>query len=405
MVALSRDSLCTGGTLAVAHRFPRILAPRPPDTPEHAVRTARWTTLAAIAALALAACAPTDEAGSSDAATDGSLSTIKDGVLTIATSDPAYEPWVVDSDPTNGEGFESAVAYAVADQLGFDKDHVEWTVASFDQIIAPGAKDFDFAINQVSISDERKANLDFSSPYYTTTQAVVTLEGSAGADATTLADLKALKIGAMVGTTSLTRGPGDHRPDHPRVAVQRQRPGQAGPDLRTRRRDRRGPADRAVHHRGGARRRDPARPAAGQRRRRPVRARARQGQRTDRPRSPTPSTPCARTAPWATSRRSGSPTPRVHRSSSELRSWVPSERQQERDAYRRSRAQRSTAVAGLSTVALVAVAVLALTSSPGWPRVKASFFDWEVAQESFPAILAGALAEHPGHGRAARSSS
>jgi polar amino acid transport system substrate-binding protein len=168
------------------------------------VRTARWTTLAAIAALALAACAPTDDAGSSDTATDGSLPTIKDGVLTIATSDPAYEPWVVDSDPTNGEGFESAVAYAVADQLGFDKDHVEWTVASFDQIIAPGAKDFDFAINQVSISDEREANLDFSSPYYTTAQAVVTLEGSAGAGAKTLAELKGLKIGAMVGTTSLT---------------------------------------------------------------------------------------------------------------------------------------------------------------------------------------------------------
>ena len=70
-------------------------------------------------------------------------------------------------------------------------------------------------------------------------------------------------------------------------------------------------------------------------------------------------------------------------------SWVPSERQQERDAYRRSRAQRSTAVAVVSTVALVAVAVLALTSSPGWPRVKASFFDWDVATASFPAILRG----------------
>lgn len=168
------------------------------------MRRARWTTLAALAALALAACAPTEDAGSSDDATDGSLPTVTDGVLTIATSDPAYEPWVVDNDPTTGEGFESAVAYAVADQLGFDEDHVEWTVASFDQIIAPGAKDFDIAINQVSISDERKANLDFSSPYYTTSQAVVTLEGAAGADATTLADLKALKIGAMVGTTSLT---------------------------------------------------------------------------------------------------------------------------------------------------------------------------------------------------------
>lgn len=168
----------------------------------NAVRTARWTALAALAALALAACAPTDDAGT--APSDGSLATVNEGVLTIATSDPAYEPWVVDNDPSSGKGFESAVAYAVADQLGFDKDHVKWEVASFDQIIAPGAKKFDFAINQVSISDERKANLDFSSPYYTTTQAVVTLESSPGAAAKSLADLKGLKIGAMVGTTSLT---------------------------------------------------------------------------------------------------------------------------------------------------------------------------------------------------------
>ena len=154
------------------------------------MRTARWTTLAAIAASRSPPVhRPTRRARPTPRRT-ARCPRIKDGILTIATSDPAYEPWVVDSDPTNGEGFESAVAYAVADQLGFDKDHVEWTVASFDQIIAPGAKDFDFAINQVSISDERKANLDFSSPYYTTSQAVVTLEGSAGADATTLADLR-----------------------------------------------------------------------------------------------------------------------------------------------------------------------------------------------------------------------
>ncbi len=169
------------------------------------MRTARWTALAAVAALALAACAPTDDdAGAQPTASDGSLATVTPGVLTIATSDPAYEPWVVDNDPSSGKGFESAVAYAVADQLGFDADHVQWEVASFDQIIAPGAKTFDVAINQVSISDERKASLDFSSPYYTTTQAVVTLEGTPAASATSLADLKALKIGAMVGTTSLT---------------------------------------------------------------------------------------------------------------------------------------------------------------------------------------------------------
>ena len=146
-------------------------------------------------------------------ASDGSLATITDGVLTIATSDPAYEPWVVDNDPTTGKGFESAVAYAVADQLGFDKDHVEWTVASFDQIIAPGAKDFDFAINQVSISDERKANLDFSSPYYTTTQAVVTLEGSAGADATTHRGPEGAEDRRDGGHDEPDGRPGDHRPD------------------------------------------------------------------------------------------------------------------------------------------------------------------------------------------------
>lgn len=169
------------------------------------MRAPRWTALAALAALALAACAPVDDdAASSDATTDGALATVTEGVLTIGTSDPAYEPWVVDNDPTNGKGFESAVAYAVAEQLGFDADSVEWVPVTFDQIIAPGAKSFDFAINQVSISDERKASLDFSSPYYTTSQAVVTVEGSAAAEATSLADLKGLRIGAMVGTTSLT---------------------------------------------------------------------------------------------------------------------------------------------------------------------------------------------------------
>ena len=110
---------------------------------------------------------------------------------------------MVDNDPTSGEGFESAVAYAVAEQLGYDADQVEWVPVTFDQIIAPGAKSFDFAINQVSISPERAENLDFSSSYYDTAQAVVTLEGTAAAGATTLAELKDLKLGAMVGTTSL----------------------------------------------------------------------------------------------------------------------------------------------------------------------------------------------------------
>lgn len=166
------------------------------------MRTSRVLALAALSALALAACAPADEPTAE--AADGALQTVTAGKLTIGTSDPGYGPWIIDNDPSNGEGFESAVAYAVAAELGFDAADVVWTPASFEQIIAPGAKSFDFAINQVSISDERRANLDLSPSYYDTAQAVVALEGNPAASATTVAELAGLRIGAMVGTTSLT---------------------------------------------------------------------------------------------------------------------------------------------------------------------------------------------------------
>lgn len=169
------------------------------------MRTTTLIALAAASALALGACAPVDDApdeATSPADGSGGLPTLTEGVLTIGTSDPGYKPWIVDNDPTNGEGFESAVAYAVAEELGFAAEDVVWVPVTFDQIIAPGAKSFDVAINQVSISDERRENLDFSSSYYDTAQAVVTVEGSAAADAATLADLADLRIGAMVGTTS-----------------------------------------------------------------------------------------------------------------------------------------------------------------------------------------------------------
>jgi len=166
------------------------------------VRTHRVLALAALSALALAACAPADETPAE--AVDGALPTVTAGKLTIGTSDPGYEPWIVDNDPSTGEGFESAVAYAVAAELGFEADDVVWTPVSFEQIIAPGAKSFDFAINQVSISDERRANLDLTGSYYDTAQAVVALEGNPAASATTVSGLSGLRIGAMVGTTSLT---------------------------------------------------------------------------------------------------------------------------------------------------------------------------------------------------------
>lgn len=139
-----------------------------------------------------AGCAPTD------------LATKTPGKLTIATSEPAYGPWMVDNDPTNKQGYESAVAYAVAEELGFADADVEWIRVSFNAAISPAPKDFDFDINQFSISDERKQAVDFSSGYYDVTQTVVTTAGSPIAGATSVAELKDAVLGAQIGTTSLT---------------------------------------------------------------------------------------------------------------------------------------------------------------------------------------------------------
>jgi polar amino acid transport system substrate-binding protein len=131
------------------------------------------------------------------------LQTITAGKLTIGTGLPAYEPWVVGDAPESGEGFEAAVAYAIAAELGFAPEDVVWVRTTFDEAIAPGAKNFDFNLQQYSITDERKANVDFSSPYYSTAQTVITIAGSAAANAKSLADLKGLLVGAQTGTTSL----------------------------------------------------------------------------------------------------------------------------------------------------------------------------------------------------------
>lgn len=146
----------------------------------------------------------TDASPSAAACEKGALPTLEDGTLTIATDKPAYGPWFEDDDPTNGKGYESAVAYAVADQLGYPKDKVTWVTASFNSVVAPGPKPFDVDINQVSITPARKQGLDFSSGYYDVRQAVITTKGSTIADAKSVADLKDAKLGAQVGTTSLT---------------------------------------------------------------------------------------------------------------------------------------------------------------------------------------------------------
>ena len=154
----------------------------------------------AIAAFALTGCAPADTAATDESA----ITTITPGKLTIGTGLPAYEPWVVGDAPESGEGFEAAVAYAIAAELGFAAEDVVWVRTTFDEAIAPGAKNFDFNLQQYTITEERKANVDFSEPYYVTTQAVVTVAGSAAEGVTDLAGLKGLLIGAASGTTSFT---------------------------------------------------------------------------------------------------------------------------------------------------------------------------------------------------------
>ncbi len=154
-----------------------------------------------------------DPSGSSTESTSGSpsagscavadLNLLKPGQLTIATDSPAYEPWFIDDDPSNGKGYESAVAYALAEQLGFAKSDVKWVTVPFNNSYKPGKKDFDFDINQISITPAREKVVDFSTPYYSASQAVITLK-DATTSAGSLADLAALKLGAQTGTTSLT---------------------------------------------------------------------------------------------------------------------------------------------------------------------------------------------------------
>ena len=129
--------------------------------------------------------------------------TLDDGILTIATGNPAFPPYVIDDAPESGQGFESAVAYAIAEGLGFSPEHVTWVRTGFDEAVQPGDKNFDFNLQQYSITPERQETVSFSHPYYTSNQAVVALDGSPAIGATSVADLKSVKFGVQSGTTSL----------------------------------------------------------------------------------------------------------------------------------------------------------------------------------------------------------
>ncbi|MFN4001453.1 transporter substrate-binding domain-containing protein [Microcella sp.] len=173
-------------------------------SPRRARRVAALTAGLAAAALTLAACTPAAEAPVEEPAEGELTGLVTEGKLTIATGEPAYFPYVIDDAPESGEGFEAAIAYAVAEELGFAAEDVVWVRTSFEAAIQPGPKDFDFNLQQYTITDERAENVDFSSPYYATPQAVVTVEGSPAAEAGSLADLSGLLIGAATGTTSFT---------------------------------------------------------------------------------------------------------------------------------------------------------------------------------------------------------
>ena len=153
---------------------------------------------AALLLATLAACASGTAGSSSSPKSDY----VTAGKLTVATGDPAFFPYVIDDKPQSGKGFESAVVYAIADKLGFAKKDVVWVRSTFDEGIAPGAKDYDLNIQQYSISADRKKKVDFSSAYYSTPQAIITIKGSKAEKVDTVAGFKGLLIGAATGTTS-----------------------------------------------------------------------------------------------------------------------------------------------------------------------------------------------------------
>jgi polar amino acid transport system substrate-binding protein len=192
----------------------------------------RWVLAVASLAVLAAACGedtpPADDGTPSESPAEEMTAAVcaeahaadffQEGTLTVGTDVPAFQPWVAGTgtqgpwegvpnegtgNPYSGEGYESAVAYAIAEQLGFSDDEVEWVVVPFNNSYAPGPKDFDFDINQVSVTPEREAGTTFSDGYYEVSQALVVNKGTPIADATSIADLKTYQLGVQIGTTSL----------------------------------------------------------------------------------------------------------------------------------------------------------------------------------------------------------
>jgi polar amino acid transport system substrate-binding protein len=186
-------------------------------------------TLAAVAALITGLAATTAEAASvtptkattgplGSACAPASLKTVKKGEITIGVDDPLYQPWFASNDPTTGKGFEDAVDYAIATELGYPRSAVGFTRVTFDDAIQPGPKSFDYDLDEFTITAARAKEVDFSAPYYTVAQAVVGLTGSTAAKTHTLAAVRKLQLGAQVGTTSYSVITNQIKPVHaPRV--------------------------------------------------------------------------------------------------------------------------------------------------------------------------------------------
>ncbi len=189
--------------LALAAVTALVVGCAPQETASETSAASSAASSAAASEAASAAASASASAAAVDECSKDNLTLLTPGTLTIGTDSPAYPPYFEDDDPSNGKGFESAVSYAVAKQLGFSPQEVTWVTVPFNKSYAPGAKDFDFDINQISITPKRQKAVDFSDGYYTVNQAVVARKDSPIANATTLAELQAAKLGAQVGTTSL----------------------------------------------------------------------------------------------------------------------------------------------------------------------------------------------------------
>jgi polar amino acid transport system substrate-binding protein len=179
----------------------------------------KWILALAATALLAAACAPEEETPPATAPTDSPTEVMtaaacaeshasdffETGALTVGTDmDFMFPPWILGRGPESGKGFESAIAYEVALRMGFSESQVTWVSVPFNNSYAPGPKEFDFDINNISVTEERDRAVDFSDGYYDLTQALMVLKGSPIEAATTMDEIKDSIFGAQIGSTSLS---------------------------------------------------------------------------------------------------------------------------------------------------------------------------------------------------------